>query len=123
VDDILITGSNPNAIQLLKQNLLAAFGIKDLGSLHYILRFEVSHLHNGITLTPGKFTQDFLKQSGYLNAKPTVTPLPLNCKLLATDGVPLADHTEYRTFIGKLNFLSNTRPDISFAVQTLCQFI
>ena len=51
VDDILITGSNPTAIQLLKHNLHAAFGIKDLGLLHYFLGFEISHLHDGITLT------------------------------------------------------------------------
>jgi len=58
-----------------------------------------------------------------LNAKPTVTPLPLNCKLVHDEGIPLEDPTSYRTYVGKLNFLSNTRPDISFAVQTLSQFM
>jgi len=64
-----------------------------------------------------------LKSSGHLHAKPTATPLPLNCKLKADEGVPLSDPTVYRTYIGKLNFLSNTRPDIAFAVQTLSQFM
>jgi len=59
----------------------------------------------------------------FLDVKPTTTPLPLNCKLLADEGLPLKDPTVYKTCIGKLNFLSNTRPDISFAVQTLSQFM
>ena len=70
-----------------------------------------------------KFTQDLLKEAGYVDAKPTATPLPINCKFLANTGVPLTDPTVYRTYIGKLNFLANTRPDISFAVQTLSQFM
>ena len=60
VDDILITSSNLVAFQLLKHNLHAAFGIKDLGLLHYFLQFEISHLHDGVTLTKRKFTQDLL---------------------------------------------------------------
>jgi len=54
-----------------------------------------------------------LKDSGHLHAKPTVAPLPVHCKLKPDEGVPLEDPTLYRTFIGKLNFLSHTRPDIS----------
>ena len=123
VDDILITGSDTAEIQSLKHSLHAAFGIKDLGSLHYFLGFEVSHLPEGVSLTQRKFTQDLLKESGHLHTRPTATPLPVNCKLLPDAGVPLADPTTYRMYIGKLNFLSNTRPDISFAVQTLSQFM
>ena len=108
VDDILMKGSNQADIQLLKHHLHAAFGIKDLGLLHYFLGFEISHHNQGITITQRKFTQDLLKQSGLLHAKPVATPLPLNCKMTSTEGVPLEDPSEYRTYVGKLNFLSNT---------------
>ena len=94
-----------------------------MGLLNYFLGFEVSHLPHGVALTQRKFTQELLKEYGFINAKPTATTLPANCKLLADAGVPLANPTIYRTYIGKLNFLSNTRPNISFAVQTLSQFI
>ena len=123
VDDILFTGLDSRAIQLLKHNLHAAFGFKDLGFLHYFLGFEVSHLHDGVSLTQRKFTQDLLGDLGHLNDRPTTTPLLVNCKLKADEGVPLEDPTLYRTFIGKLNFLSNTRPGISFVVQSLSQFM
>ena len=83
----------------------------------------MSHLHDRISLTQRKFTHDLLRDSGHLHDKPTVTPLPFNCKLKANEGVPLANPTLCKTYIGKLNFLTNVRPDISFAIQTLNQFM
>lgn len=52
-----------------------------------------------------------------------VTPLPLNIKLNASDGEILQDPEFYRFLIGKLNFLTNTRPDLSYTVQLLSQFM
>lgn len=51
------------------------------------------------------------------------TPLPLHCKLGADTGELLEEPTHYRMLVGKLNFLTHTRPDISYAVQTLSQFM
>jgi len=64
-----------------------------------------------------------LKDSGHSNAKPAAIPLLINWKLTPSDGVPLEDPIVYRTYIGKLNFLSNARLNIAFAVQTLSQFM
>ena len=102
-----------------------------MGLLNYFLGFEVgphmegvtSHLPDGVSLTQRKFTQDLLKESSYLHARPTATSLPIICKLLADSSVCSEDPIVHMTYIGKLNFLSNSRPDISFAVQTLSQFI
>jgi len=87
------------------------------------LGFEVTYHHDGVSLTQRKFTQDLLNESGHLHDKPTATLLPINCKLTPDIGVPMEDPTLYRTYIGKLNFRSNTGPNISFAVQTLSQFM
>ncbi|KAL8103387.1 hypothetical protein AgCh_027816 [Apium graveolens] len=56
-------------------------------------------------------------------SKPAITPLPLNLKLSAADGDLVSNPEEYRSIVGKLNFLTNTRPDISCTVQLLSQFM
>ena len=123
MDDILVTGSNIDEVHVLKHHLHSSFGIKDLGQLHYFLGFEVSHLPEGISLSQRKFTQDLLIDSGFSTCKSVATPLPLNFKLDPDAGDLLQDPSHYRTIIGNLNFLTNSRPDISYAVQTLSQFM
>lgn len=123
VDDILVTGSDLQAITHLKDFLHQAFTIKDLGILHYLLGLEVHHLPNGIVLSQIKFTQDLLEETGFLDTKPTITPLPLNMKLLDFASPFLDNPSKYRCLIGKLNFLTHTRPDLSFVVQTLSQYM
>lgn len=123
VDDILLTGNDYDEIQKLKSHLDQAFTIKDLGQLHYFLGIEVSYTNKGIVLTQHKYTKDLLAASGIQNLKKTVTPLPLNLKLRADEGTLVSDPSTYRTLIGKLNFLSNTRPDLAYTIQHLSQYM
>jgi histone deacetylase 1/2 len=46
-------------------------------------------------------------------------------KLSIHDGDPLGpkDNTEYRIIVGALQYLTLTRPNISFAVNKVCQFL
>jgi len=123
VDDILITGSDFEEVQHVKQHLNAKFGIKDLGKLHYFLGLEISHTAEGILLSQQKFTRELLQNCGFSLKQHASTPLPLNCKLLPDEGTLLEDPKIYRALVGKLNFLTHTRPDLSFSVQTLSQFL
>lgn len=84
---------------------------------------EVSYNSQGMILTQQKYTEELLTASGINNFMKAVTPLPLNLKLNTQDREPLQDAEKYKSLVGKLNFLTNTRPDISFTVQTLSQFM
>lgn len=52
-----------------------------------------------------------------------MSPLDLSVKLLSTEGQSINDPSLYRKLVGKLNFLMNTRPNISFVVQHLSQLM
>ena len=64
-----------------------------------------------------------LEETGLLNAKPVDTPMDPNVKLLPNQGERLFDSERYRRLVGKLNYLTVTRPDISFAVSVVSQLL
>ncbi|GJZ53646.1 cysteine-rich receptor-like protein kinase 8 [Tanacetum coccineum] len=66
---------------------------------------------------------ELLQSAGLLNIKPSSIPFDPIIKLNHDDGELLDDPSQYRTLVGKLLYLTITRPDISFAAQTLSQFI
>ena len=62
-----------------------------------------------------------LKRFDMLECKVMATPMDSNLKLL--ESLELVVVTHYRHIIGSLMYLTNTRPDICFAVKTLSQFL
>lgn len=60
VDDVIITGTNLDEIQSLKDFLHHTFRIKDLGKLHYFLGLEVLYESDGVLITQRKFTADLI---------------------------------------------------------------
>jgi hypothetical protein len=123
VDDIILTGNSLSSIESVKNFLHATFKIKDLGDLKYFLGLEVSRSHKGIHLCQRKYALDILSETGLLAAKKCSTPMVRDSKPLYDSSAPPHDPTAYRRIIGKLLYLTNTRPDISFAVQQLSQFM
>jgi hypothetical protein len=57
--------------------------------------------------------------------KPVSTPLATGEKLASHLGTPLGrnDATQYRSLVGALQYLTNTRPDLAFAVNKVCQYL
>jgi len=125
VDDIIVASSSPQATSALLKDLQTDFALKDLGDLHYFLGIEVKRKDGSLLLSQSRYASDILSRSGMSACKPVDTPLPSSEKLSLADGSKLStdDSTRYRSLVGALQYLTLTRPDISFAVNKVCQFL
>lgn len=123
VDDILITGTDMDKIQHLKASLHTSFHMKDLGSLAYFLGLEIHRSCKGIFVNQHKYLNDILTLAGLQHTTPVATPMEVNVKYRKDEGELLQDPTMYRRLVGSLVYLTITRPDISFAVNLLSQFM
>ena len=117
-----MTGSNHFAIQTILAKIRAEFAIKDLGRLSYFLGLEVHYGANGIFLSQAKYTYDILDRANLLDAKPIASPLASGIQLTST-GDPFPDPTLYCSLVGALQYLTITRPDLSYVVNSVSQFL
>ena len=123
VDDIVLASNNIAASTAFKAYLHHCFSIKDLGPLKYFLGIEVARGPNGMFLCQRKYALEIIDECGLLGAKPVDFPIPENHKLALACGPPLKDAARYRRLVGRLIYLSITRPDLTYAVHVLSQFM
>ncbi|XP_019233362.1 PREDICTED: uncharacterized protein LOC109213968 [Nicotiana attenuata] len=123
VDDIILTGNDDGQCKLFKEYLHNCFHIKDLGKLKYFLGIEVSRSPKGLFLNQRKYVLDILKEVGLTNAKPSSTLMEQRHRLSEEADEPLTDPSQYRRLVGRLLYLIITRPDITYAVHILSQFM
>jgi hypothetical protein len=123
VDDIIVASDSPAVVKDIKVFLNHQFKIKDLGQLRYFLGLEIARTSQGIQICQRKYALDILATFGVLGSRPSKLPMDQNLKLSKEEGTPLSDSTYYRQLVGKLLYLTITRPDISYSVQTLSQFM
>lgn len=120
---MLVTGNGEDNITSLKKDLHTAFTIKDLGLARYFLGIEIARSSQGICLNQRTYILDILTDAGMTGVKPAKFPLPKGLKLSSDSGDLISNPSQYQGIIGRLLYLTLTRPDISYAVQHLSQYL
>ncbi|GKV17017.1 hypothetical protein SLEP1_g27576 [Rubroshorea leprosula] len=100
----------------------ATFSIKDLGCLNYFLGVNAIFTNAGLFLLQAQYIRKLLAKFGMSDAKPMQSPLS-TVPLQLHQGNQLSDAQPYCQLVGSLQYLVVTRPDISFAVNKLSQFL
>lgn len=123
VDDVYVTGNNDSHIAHIRGAIQGKFEMSDLGLLSYSLGIEFIFSPSGIMLTQRQYMREILSEFGLADCHPVKTPMAEKIKLEPDMAAPLTDPTQYQKMVGKLIFLTHTRPDLSFAVSTVSRFM
>lgn len=133
VDDLLNTRNNQSMIEDLKHMLKGRFMMKDLGQIKYFPGIEIARNEQGIVLNQFKYALDLISDLSLIGTKSISTPMECYSKLtfieyvnvlkINQDDSLLKDPTSYRRLIGKLLYLTVTRPGISYSVQHFNQIL
>ena len=110
---MVLTGTSPALIKTLITRLSNEFAMKDLGSLHYFLNVEVQHNSQGLFLSQTKYALDLLQRADMMR------PNPFLLLLLLVNISPLQG-SYFRSLARALQYLTITRPDLSFNVNSIC---
>ena len=123
VDDIIITSTDCRLITKLQQLLHATFPMKDLSQLTYFLGLEVHYRSHGLFVNQHKYIQDLITLDGLEDTSSVDTPMEVNVKYRKDEGDLLDEPTLYRCLVGSLIYLTTTRPNISYDVHRVSQFM
>jgi hypothetical protein len=97
--------------------------MKDLGKLRYFLGIEVIQSMKGIWLLQRQYALNKLSEYGMTSCKPISIPLEQNVKLSADEGDLVEDTIMYKRIMGSLIYMTITRPDLSYAIRVVSQFM
>jgi len=120
---MVLSVNNIAEINDVKVHLHSRFHIKDLDPLKYFLGLEVTRSLDGLVLNQRKYCLELISESGMLGCKHAPISFDPSIKLHVDEGALLPDPSSFRRLIGRLLYLTNTRPDISFSIQQLNQFV
>ena len=122
VDDIIITSTDDSMIKSIQASLRDYFHMKDLDPLYCLLGLEVHRSPKGLILNQHKYTSNVIELTNLLVYLPVDTPVEVNLKLSKDDGDLPNPHSN-RRLVRNSVYLTITRPDISYVVNLVSQFM
>nr|GEY79166.1 ribonuclease H-like domain-containing protein [Tanacetum cinerariifolium] len=122
VDDIVLTASSETLLQQIIGSFHQEFSMTDLESLNYFLGISVTRDSSGMFLSQRKYVVEILEKARMVKFNSSQAPVDTESKL-GDDGDRIFNPTLYRSLAGFLQYLTFTRPDISYAVHQICLYM
>lgn len=123
VDDLLVTGSNTVQIKEFKEQMAKSFDMSDMGKLTYYLGIEVEQGNGYIQLKQTGYAKKILNKAGMLYYNSTKMPIhPKEILNKDEEGMPV-DSTNFKSMIGGLRYLVQTRPDLPYSAGIVSRFM
>ncbi|WKA06512.1 hypothetical protein VitviT2T_024408 [Vitis vinifera] len=123
VDDMVVTGNDPEERKALQNYLSREFEMKDLGPLKYFLGIEVSRSSEGIFLSQRKYALDLLQETGVSGCQLVNSPIEKGLKLCVEPNQVSTDKGRYQRLVGRLMYLAHTRPYIAYTLSVVSQYM
>nr|GEX80246.1 hypothetical protein [Tanacetum cinerariifolium] len=115
VDDIIFGSTNPEYYTKFSYLMVKHFEMSMMGEMKFFLGLQVNQFSDGIFKNQSKYILDILKIFGMENCDTVPTPIVEQAKLKLDLVKKPVDHTDYRSMIGLLMYVTSSRPDIMFA--------
>uniref|UniRef100_A0A2N9J7Z1 Reverse transcriptase Ty1/copia-type domain-containing protein n=1 Tax=Fagus sylvatica TaxID=28930 RepID=A0A2N9J7Z1_FAGSY len=123
VDDIIVIGNNVAALQSLIVTLSKEFDLMDLGPFKFFLGLKIEYKAIRFFVHQRKYATDLLSKFNMSTYKPCSTLFVSLSRIHKDDGVLLTNPTSFCSMVNGLQYLTFTRPDLSYAVNHICQFM
>nr|GEZ01347.1 retrovirus-related Pol polyprotein from transposon TNT 1-94 [Tanacetum cinerariifolium] len=115
VDDIIFGSTNPKYCIKFLDLMVKHFEMSMMGKIKFFLGLLVNQFSNGIFINQYKYILDILKRFGMENCDTVPTPMVEQAKLKLDLVGKLVDHTDYRSMIGSVMYVTSSRLDIMFS--------
>ncbi|KAK8936281.1 hypothetical protein KSP39_PZI013961 [Platanthera zijinensis] len=123
VDDLICIGSTPERVQSFKETMQKEYEMSDLGEMRYFLGLQIKQSSGRIFLNQEKYIEKILEKYNMTDCNPVTTPMTTGTRLRKEDQAKPVSIEDYRSLVGSLVYLTNTRPDIENAVSILSRFM
>ena len=97
--------------------------MSDLGLLIYYLGIEVTQKPGEITIYQSAYADKIIEVCGMKGCNPVHIPIEQQCKLIHGKPDKVLAATKYRSIVGSLRYLVNTRPDLAYSVGMVSRFM
>lgn len=100
--------------------------MKDLGKLHFFLGLEIRYVSSGLFVSQHKYAKDLLHKASLDECNTHLTPcMSVLCQALKGHWQTyiICRCLFFRSLVGCLQYHTFTRLDISYSVNSVCQFM